>query len=125
MLNQIIVGKVFTVDDQISARLDTNAKMYSHHHCLPNSKPGNMIDIFVIKAKNSTVFGLFQYSLCFIVFSAFSHSVLNFILIPPKIVYDLHILILCTAYTYCDSHSFLLLFYTLQKILRILLQDFC
>jgi len=27
ILNQIIVGKVFTVDDQISARLDTRAKI--------------------------------------------------------------------------------------------------
>ena len=27
MLNQIIVGRVFTVEDQISAKLDTNANM--------------------------------------------------------------------------------------------------
>jgi hypothetical protein len=63
MLNQIIVGSVLTVDDQISARLETNAKIYSHHHCFPNSKPGKIIHTFVMKAKNSTVFGLFQYSL--------------------------------------------------------------
>jgi hypothetical protein len=60
ILNHIIVGRVFTVDDHINAALDTSAKMYSHHHCLPNNKPGNIIDIFVIKAKNSTVLGLFQ-----------------------------------------------------------------
>jgi hypothetical protein len=68
-LNQIIVGKVFTVDDQISARLETNAKTYSHHHCLPNNKPGNIMDIFVMKAKNSTVLGLSQYFLLNIVLS--------------------------------------------------------
>ena len=60
MLNQIIVGKVFTVEDQISAKLEINAKMYSHQNCLPSKSPGKMIAIFVIKAKNSTVFGLFQ-----------------------------------------------------------------
>jgi hypothetical protein len=79
ILNQIIVGKVFTVADQISARLDTNANMYSHHHCLPNRRPGNIIDIFVIKAINSTVFGLFQYFLSNIVFKAAYHSNLKLI----------------------------------------------
>jgi hypothetical protein len=91
MLNQIIVGKVLTVDDQINARLDTRANMYSHHHCLPNNKPGNIIDIFVMKAKNSTVLGLSQYFLCLIVFRALIHSVLNFILNTPKIYYDPYI----------------------------------
>ena len=85
-----MVGRVFTVDDHINATLDTRAKMYSHHHCLPNNKPGNIIDIFVIKAKNSTVFGLLQYSLCLIVFNALIHSVLNFIAGSPKIVCDLY-----------------------------------
>jgi len=60
MLNQIIVGKVFTVEDQISAKLEINAKINSHHHCFPNNKPGNIIAIFVMNAKNSTVFALFQ-----------------------------------------------------------------
>jgi hypothetical protein len=55
-----MVGKVFTVEDQISARLDINAKINNHHHCFPNNNPGNIIAIFVMKAKNSTVFGLFQ-----------------------------------------------------------------
>jgi hypothetical protein len=59
-LNQIIVGSVFTVDDQIKNTLDTRAKRYSHQNCLPRSKPGKIIAIFVIKAKNSTVLGLFQ-----------------------------------------------------------------
>jgi hypothetical protein len=63
MLNHIIVGNVLTVEDQIRAKLDTNANIYSHHHCFPNNSPGKIIDIFVINAKNSTVFGLFQYSL--------------------------------------------------------------
>jgi hypothetical protein len=60
ILNQIIVGKVFTVDDQINARLDTNANTYSHQICFPSNRPGNIIAIFVMKAKNSTVFGLSQ-----------------------------------------------------------------
>ena len=60
ILNQIIVGNVFTVDDQIKAKLDTRAKIYSHQNCLPRRRPGNIIQIFVIKAKNSTVLGLFQ-----------------------------------------------------------------
>jgi hypothetical protein len=67
ILNQIIVGKVLTVDDQISARLDTSANMYSHHHCCPSIRPGKIMQIFVMKAKNSTVFGLFQYFLLNIV----------------------------------------------------------
>ncbi len=48
------------VDDHIRAKLEIKAKTYSHQNCLPNRSPGNMIAIFVIKAKNSTVFGLFQ-----------------------------------------------------------------
>lgn len=60
ILNQIIVGKVFTVDDQINERLETNAKIYSHQNCLPNKRPGKIIAIFVMNAKNSTVFGLSQ-----------------------------------------------------------------
>lgn len=88
ILNQIIVGNVLTVDDQINAKLENNAKIYNHHHCLPSNNPGNTIDIFVINAKNSTVFGLFQYFLCPIVLRALSQSVLNFILNCPKTVYD-------------------------------------
>jgi hypothetical protein len=60
MLNQIMVGKVFTVEDQISARLETKAKINNHQNCFPKRRPGNIIAIFVIKAKNSTVFGLSQ-----------------------------------------------------------------
>lgn len=60
ILNQIIVGRVFTVEDQIKEMLDTKAKIYSHQNCLPSNRPGKMIAIFVINAKNSTVFGLFQ-----------------------------------------------------------------
>lgn len=63
MLNQIMVGSVFIVDDQIKDTLDTRAKTYSHQNCLPKSSPGKIIAIFVIKAKNSTVLGLFQYFL--------------------------------------------------------------
>jgi len=68
------------VDDQISARLETKAKIYSHHHCFPNNKPGKIIHTFVIKAKNSTVFGLFQYFLSNMDLSASIHCVLKFIL---------------------------------------------
>jgi hypothetical protein len=60
ILNQIIVGSVFTVEDHIKDMLETKANMYNHQNCLPNSRPGNIIAIFVIKAKNSTVFGLSQ-----------------------------------------------------------------
>jgi hypothetical protein len=60
MLNQIIVGNVFTVDDQIKERLVISAKMYSHQNCTPKIRPGTMIAAFVINAKNSTVFGRFQ-----------------------------------------------------------------
>ena len=63
ILNQIIVGKVFTVDDQIKDTLDNKAKMYSHQNCFPNIKPGNIIINLTINAKNSMVFALFQYSL--------------------------------------------------------------
>jgi hypothetical protein len=54
------VGRVFTVADHIRARLETRAKMYSHHHWRPNKRPGTMMQILAMKAKNSTVFGLFQ-----------------------------------------------------------------
>ena len=60
MLNQIIVGNVFTVDDQINAKLEIKAKIYNHQNCFPSKRPGKIMAIFVIKAKNSTVFGLFQ-----------------------------------------------------------------
>jgi hypothetical protein len=59
-LNQIMVGKVLTVEDQIKATLDIRAKMYNHQNCLPNKRPGKIMAILVIKAKNSTVLGLFQ-----------------------------------------------------------------
>jgi hypothetical protein len=60
ILNQIIVGNVFTVDDQINERLEASARIYNHQNCFPNKRPGKIIAIFVIKAKNSTVFGLSQ-----------------------------------------------------------------
>jgi hypothetical protein len=62
-LNIIIVGRVFTVEVHIKAMLEHKANTYSHHHCFPNIKPGKMIVILVIKAKNSMEFGLFQYDL--------------------------------------------------------------
>jgi hypothetical protein len=60
MLNQIIVGNVFTVDDQINAELEIKANRYNHQNCFPKSSPGKIIAIFVMNAKNSTVLGLFQ-----------------------------------------------------------------
>jgi hypothetical protein len=60
MLNHIIVGNVFTVDDQISDRLVIKAIMYSHQIWVLKRRPGIIIAAFVIKAKNSTVLGLFQ-----------------------------------------------------------------
>ena len=55
-----MVGKVFTVEDQIKDMLDRRANIYSHQNCLPSKSPGKIIAIFVINAKNSTVFGLSQ-----------------------------------------------------------------
>lgn len=49
------------VDVSISAMLESKAKMYSHHHCLPNSNPGKIMHIFVANAQASTAFTLFQY----------------------------------------------------------------
>jgi hypothetical protein len=54
------VGRVFIVEDHIKAILETKANIYSHHHCFPNNNPGKIIQSFVINAKNSTVFALFQ-----------------------------------------------------------------
>jgi hypothetical protein len=63
ILNQIKVGMVLTVEDQISAMLDTSAKIYSHQNWISKSSPGIIITPLVTKAKNSTVFSLFQYFL--------------------------------------------------------------
>lgn len=60
ILNQIRVGNVFTVEDQIKVRLDTKAKIYSHQICIPNNRPGIIIKAFIMNAKNSTVLALFQ-----------------------------------------------------------------
>jgi hypothetical protein len=66
----MIVGSVFLVDVQMRLMLDAIAKMYSHHHCFPNSKPGNMIAILVANPHASTVFTRFQYDLDDIVLTA-------------------------------------------------------
>ena len=60
ILNKIIVGKVFFVDVHIRDKLEIKAKINNHHHCFPNNSPGKIISIFVAKAKNSIVLGLFQ-----------------------------------------------------------------
>jgi flagellar motor switch protein FliM len=73
MLNHIIVGRVLTVEDHINDKLETKANIKSHHTCTPKRRPGNIIITFVKNAKNSTVFGLFQYSLLFIDFKAINH----------------------------------------------------
>lgn len=52
-LNQMIVGSVLTVDVNTRHRLDANANRYSHHHCLPNRRPGKMMAIFVANAHAS------------------------------------------------------------------------
>jgi hypothetical protein len=61
MLNQIIVGRVFMVDVNTSAKLERRAKIYNHHHCLPKSNPGKMMHILVANAHASMVLTLFQY----------------------------------------------------------------
>jgi hypothetical protein len=60
ILNQISVGRVLIVADQISKILVINAKMYSHQIETPKSRPGMIIRAFVVKARNSTVLGIFQ-----------------------------------------------------------------
>lgn len=62
ILKTIIVGRVFTVDVHINAKLENKAKIYSHHHCFPNKSPGKIIKIFVMKAQNSIKLGFVQYS---------------------------------------------------------------
>lgn len=59
-LNQMIVGNVLIVEVATNATLETKAKMYSHHHCLPNSNPGKMMTIFVANEIASTVLTLVQ-----------------------------------------------------------------
>jgi hypothetical protein len=63
MLNQIRVGIVLTVDDQTKPMLEMRANIYSHQISNPNKSPGIIIKALMTKAKNSTVFALFQYSL--------------------------------------------------------------
>jgi len=81
MLNHIIVGRVLTVDDHISNKLETKANTYNHHICTPKRRPGKIISIFVKNAKNSTVFGLFQYSFLLMEANATTHWVLNLLFI--------------------------------------------
>jgi hypothetical protein len=69
------------VEDQMRATLETKANIYSHHHCLPNKSPGNIMQSFVANAENSTVFALFQYDLLDMLFTASSHSNLLAILL--------------------------------------------
>ena len=74
MLNQIRVGMVFTVEDQISPRLDTSANIYNHQMLISKSSPGMIIIPLAANAKNSTVLALFQYLRWPIVFKASTHS---------------------------------------------------
>jgi len=60
MLNQIRVGIVFTVEDHTSSALVPSANKYSHHSWVLNKRPGTIIIALITKAKNSTVFALFQ-----------------------------------------------------------------
>ena len=50
---------------------------------IPKRSPGIMIIALVIKAKNSTVLGKFQYSLFIMLFRAYSHSFLKPIMLYP------------------------------------------
>ena len=60
ILNQIRVGIVLTVEDQISPRLEIKAKMYSHQMLMSKRSPGIIIMPLATKAKNSTVLALVQ-----------------------------------------------------------------
>jgi hypothetical protein len=75
ILNHIRVGIVFTVEDHINITLVTKAITYSHHISTLKRSPGIMITAFTKKAKNSTVLGVFQYSLFFMLPRALTHSV--------------------------------------------------
>lgn len=59
-LNKMMVGNVFSVEDQINARLEIIANIYSHQNCTPNKSPGKIIAIFVVNPIASTMFGLVQ-----------------------------------------------------------------
>jgi hypothetical protein len=70
ILRIMIVGKVFTVDDHTNAMLVPSEIRYSHHIEIPQIRPGIIMMILIMKAKNSTVLGLFQYPPAHIVFRA-------------------------------------------------------
>ena len=59
-LNHIRVGSVLIVADHMRRMLVTNAKMYNHHIETPKRRPGTIIKAFAVKARNSTVLGIFQ-----------------------------------------------------------------
>jgi hypothetical protein len=48
------------VADHINKMLVINAKIYNHQIEIPKSSPGIIMRAFVVKARNSTVLGMFQ-----------------------------------------------------------------
>lgn len=104
----MIVGRVFSVEVHIRAKLDSIANKYSHHHCMPNKRPGNIIAILVIKAKNSIVFSLFQYELFFIEYKTIDISLIFIIHAVSQIFVVSRALInklICFGY-FISSHFF-------------------
>ena len=69
-LKRMIVGRVFLVDVQIRATLETIAKIYNHQNCLPKRSPGKMIAILVANPQASTVLTLVQYERLLMVLTA-------------------------------------------------------
>ena len=49
------------MDVQIRERAEYSAKMYSHHHCLFQIRPGTIITIFVVNPNHSTKLMYDQY----------------------------------------------------------------
>jgi len=55
-----MVGSVLTVEDHTRAKLVARENRYSHQIKIPQIRPGIIIIILIMKAKNSTVLALFQ-----------------------------------------------------------------
>jgi hypothetical protein len=55
VLNPTSVGSNFFSLAQISVRLVAKVKKYNHQICIPNIKPGTIIQALAAQLKNSTV----------------------------------------------------------------------
>jgi hypothetical protein len=55
VLNPTSVGNSFFSEAQISVRLVASVKKYNHQICMPNIKPGTMMQALAAHDANSTV----------------------------------------------------------------------